>query len=773
MMKGHRMPLPVTALLFLLLLFPALDAYAAGKWTTLTNPDYINMVVQEGDTLWCATEGGIVRFDMCTATFRVFTRDDGLTGHRISRVYIGRNGTKWFNDSALLHQEGDLWKYLYPADADTFFNGSWIHVEACTPSGLMLVKGQKWHDDVRNSYEFACFDGEKWAACPIVYNDAGTSAANPDDYWYLPSSSHSVARFNGKSVVCYSTTESPAGKVNAVVKDHDNVVWLISDKGIVSYDCAEWKTYADIPELDNQTLGSILYVDHNNVKWFKTSGGFLTFDGMTWRTVAMPESYAESVYGDRAGNLWVGTRAGLYKYDGATWTKFEHIPQIAAGSRAHGMKIIGEDSRGRIWFDYDTTFYPGLYSCDGTGITGHSLRTGPSYNQVTCITVDQNNRKWFGFTSTAYLCASCNIAGGISAFDGHTWKQYSTDDGLYNNRIKSLAVDLDGVLWAGTDFSHICWFDGETWRVNHDAYVIPDGMYSIAVDTNNVKWFTAPVHGIMRYDGMEWKLLNKASGIPDINVRSLTVDRDNILWAGATGGIWSYDGSVFTSYTMANGLPDSLIACAAVDSSNVKWFGSQKPSGGLISFDGKIFQQYTTADGLIGNVITAITVDKNNIKWVGTNAGVSRFDGMTFTNYSTADGLTSNNISSIAVDHDGIVWIGTTDGISRFEPDNLTTVEGRNAKPTALSITGNRPNPFNPSTTISFTLPAPGKATLTVYDVTGRKVRTLVSGNLPAGAHSAVWDGKDERGKMVSSGVYLSRLESGKATHTVKMLLMK
>ena len=85
----------------------------------------------------------------------------------------------------------------------------------------------------------------------------------------------------------------------------------------------------------------------------------------------------------------------------------------------------------------------------------------------------------------------------------------------------------------------------------------------------------------------------------------------------------------------------------------------------------------------------------------------------------------------------------------------------------------NRPNPFNPSTTISFTLPVSGRATLTVYDITGRKMRELLSGSLSTGSHSVQWDGKDEHGAPAASGVYLARLSVGKFAATGKMLLVR
>lgn len=78
-----------------------------------------------------------------------------------------------------------------------------------------------------------------------------------------------------------------------------------------------------------------------------------------------------------------------------------------------------------------------------------------------------------------------------------------------------------------------------------------------------------------------------------------------------------------------------------------------------------------------------------------------------------------------------------------------------------LQLQGVAPNPFNPQTEIAFVLPAAGMAQLWIADVRGRRLRNLVDGPLPAGQHTAVWDGRDRAGGMAASGVYLAVLEQG------------
>jgi hypothetical protein len=84
-----------------------------------------------------------------------------------------------------------------------------------------------------------------------------------------------------------------------------------------------------------------------------------------------------------------------------------------------------------------------------------------------------------------------------------------------------------------------------------------------------------------------------------------------------------------------------------------------------------------------------------------------------------------------------------------------------------------RPNPFNPVTTIGYSLNDDGFAEISVFDLAGHRVRTIVSGFVPAGDHEAVWDGRDDRGDRVASGVYFYRLRVGDELDTRRMVLVK
>jgi spore coat protein A len=90
-----------------------------------------------------------------------------------------------------------------------------------------------------------------------------------------------------------------------------------------------------------------------------------------------------------------------------------------------------------------------------------------------------------------------------------------------------------------------------------------------------------------------------------------------------------------------------------------------------------------------------------------------------------------------------------------------------------LRLSQNTPNPFNPRTTISFDLPASAAVDLRIFDVAGREVRSLLSGRLESDHHAIDWDGRDNAGGDVSSGVYVVRLEVGEEVLTSKMVLVR
>jgi hypothetical protein len=114
---------------------------------------------------------------------------------------------------------------------------------------------------------------------------------------------------------------------------------------------------------------------------------------------------------------------------------------------------------------------------------------------------------------------------------------------------------------------------------------------------------------------------------------------------------------------------------------------------------------------------------------------------------------------------------GNVSAFARLTPDMVTAVAGET--PSTTRLEPGVPNPFNPATAIGFALPAAGPVQLAIFDGRGRRVRVLVAGERPAGRHTAVWDGRDDRGHAMPAGIYLCRLVAAGETRCGKLTLVR
>lgn len=133
--------------------------------------------------------------------------------------------------------------------------------------------------------------------------------------------------------------------------------------------------------------------------------------------------------------------------------------------------------------------------------------------------------------------------------------------------------------------------------------------------------------------------------------------------------------------------------------------------------------------------------------------------------HGVSDGKTTITIDNNGASMNLAVFVGNLS--TRVEDNNVVSI------PKEFSLGQNYPNPFNPTTIITYSLPGSSHVILTVYDILGQEVRTLVNQFQKTGTHSIIWDGKNAAGQQVPSGVYLYQLRASNKVQTKKMLLIK
>jgi hypothetical protein len=110
---------------------------------------------------------------------------------------------------------------------------------------------------------------------------------------------------------------------------------------------------------------------------------------------------------------------------------------------------------------------------------------------------------------------------------------------------------------------------------------------------------------------------------------------------------------------------------------------------------------------------------------------------------------------------------GETTSTDVIDPDLPAAI------PSEFILHQNHPNPFNPSTEISFELPRRSEVRLTIYNILGQKIIKLLNGSFPVGRHEVSWDGIDASGYPVAAGIYFYQLQAGEFVQTKKMALVK
>jgi hypothetical protein len=108
-----------------------------------------------------------------------------------------------------------------------------------------------------------------------------------------------------------------------------------------------------------------------------------------------------------------------------------------------------------------------------------------------------------------------------------------------------------------------------------------------------------------------------------------------------------------------------------------------------------------------------------------------------------------------------------------MDPTGVEEDEGQENAPFSFSVKQNYPNPFNPETVIEYELPKGYQVEIAVYNILGQKVRTLLEEYQTVGRHRMLWDGRDDGGKEVSSGIYLYRIRTSEFSQTKKMVLLR
>ncbi len=692
--------------LLLALLLPAW-AGINWQWQTYTNAIDTRQIIAGDSTIWCATNGGLLRYNPAAGTFAPFVNTDGLAGNDITAVTRDHLGRIWvaIDNGAMnvYHPATQTWRLIQDYAGQTINRltplGDSIFV--ALGIGVSLFDAKRW--EVKETYKIGeihdtHFVGRQiWAAGP-----KGVYASSLD----LPN------LMAPNSWVRYTASQGLLADEVRALQWFENRLYAGTTKGINYFENGAWSS----GEFKNRVIsdleiwqGKMVIATNEGVFWHKATDDnrrmgpslsnpvSLTVDtaGQLWagldnKGIALynsseqtwdniiPEGPADNKFTaltfDHNGDLWTASSsAGISRFDGAHWQVFNLANKKLPGN---DYRCLAVDSKNRVWAGSwgggiaiftrqgDSIAVSTLSAKDGLA----GISVNPNYIVITALHADEHGNMWI----LNYQADNLQVLAVVDTL--MNWQYFSTRDGIKSSLLLALEIDNTGRKWIGTQGSGVSVLDDNNTPFNKSDDDLSQG-------------------------------LGREDGLLGLTIRSLAHDRDGVMWIGTPDALhYWYDGAVKPRYQVIN------------------------------------------------DDINVIAVDVRNNKWIGTSGGMSMFeaDGFTWHHFSTSlSPLVSDNVTSFAFDQNtGEVYIGTTNGLSR-----LQTPFTRPAK--NLDNLSGYPNPFiiDGSGTSFYIDGLAENAAVRIFTPEGRLVRNIPAAQI-YGAR-IVWDGRTDRGEYVASGIYL------------------
>ncbi len=297
--------------------------------------------------------------------------------------------------------------------------------------------------------------------------------------------------------------------IRHVFQDKNGNFWFgTNNYGVVHFDGNRLQYFTEEQGFGGRQITGIAEDPQQNL-WFATNRGVVKYD---WSVSETGEKSFTNYFSDeesggqhfwslgtqRNGTIWAGTGDGVYRFDGEVWEKFE-LP-YPEGDKAFQL------------------------------LTGVTTRT---------IFEDREGNLWFGTDGN-----------GAIKFNGTSFSQYTTADGLADNSIDPIIEDREGNIWIGTRFGGLSRFDGTTFTNFTDRDSIGNNEVCIVYEdrAGNI-WLSSEGYGVYRYDGESFTNFFRDEGLGVQAVQTIFEDKEGRLWVGGGGGLYRLEGSKFVNVT--------------------------------------------------------------------------------------------------------------------------------------------------------------------------------------------------------------------------------
>lgn len=728
----------ISVILFFLIIIN-LSAQEFTNWQNYSAKENIRDVIYDNGYLWAATDGGAFGYNSVTGEFRQLTKSEGLSSQNLTSVTSDESGKIWFGTSEGIINiynpvNGTVAKILdiYNTEKtqksinDLFHKNDTIYV--AMDFGLSLIDANSlfFLETVRKFGDFTTEIEVK-----SVSKKSRISISTSEG---IAVSKSGISNFSapGNWISLNNSNLPDASEVSAIIEDNDGNYVIASNNGVQSLSFA------------NNTLS------YSGIDFYAGTG---LIDVQFFPSVSEIEYFALS-----KARLFLNDHTAAGSINSGDFTSFCQT--------ATGDFYIGSTN--------------GLYD-----LTNDSLITpnSPAGNTFNGIGVDESGGVWVGSGSGA-------ASEGIYYFDGTTWLNYNTANvpQIRSNRFYEIYISESNEIYASN------WGEGFTRIFENDFETIYTG--------------NSPMQGILNdpnflvVTGMQ---KDSKDNLWVLNYQSATREHLSVLTADSNWYNFRFDNPTIAN----NEILDHLV----IDRFNTKWFTVFLGDRGLYYFnenntlDNTADDSYgfiNTADGLNSNLISALAIDKRGELWIGTSEGVNTIFSVSNPKASITNKILLNQqtVTCIAVDPLDRKWIGTTEGVFVVSPDGSSLIQHINEsyspdgiiRPlpnnnilsiaidknngmvyigTDFGMTSLRTSAVAPQTEIQelFAYPNPysfdenkritisnliADTDIKILSVSGDLINDSEQGTVDSpGGNLAFWNGKNFKGEVVPSGIYI------------------
>jgi len=503
--------------------------------------------------------------------------------------------------------------------------------------------------------------------------------------------------------------------INCILQDKPGFLWLGTWDGLNKYNGYKFSVFRpDLFKPENSiTHRSVnaLFEDKSGFIWIGTDQGLNKYNRKNslfthYRSSQNNQNFLindsiTSITQDKIGNIWVGTKGGVFIIDKNDKIHKKNINGNKSKQYlANQINFVYCDNKGLIWIGSSCTlhiFDPGKNSflvpkCLYSLLVNSNL----SFN---CLTNDKSNNYWLG-TDDGIICF--NLTKGII-------KHYKSTSYINNltgqNQINCIELDIDGLIWAGTNGFGITIIDPANMKIVTNTFSFLKDLEhyyikSIYSDRNGILWIGSTWQGLIKFDRNAYyfthyiKKEHDNSGLNSSLVWAFYEDKSTgLIWIATNNGINIFNPKTEKfQYIKANpenknSLSGNLIRDIIKDSKGIFWISTF--GFGLNSYDpiAKKFTHYlhstTNKNSISCDYVWKTYEDKFGQLWIGTDCGLNLFDRKNkvfkhyYNNVKDNKSLTSNSVFSIYEDSKGNLWFSTYNGLNLYnrKQDNFSVLK--------------------------------------------------------------------------------------------------